>query len=106
MVVCFHVYYIFRVSKKPFVKLKLPNDTQEKPTIKSVKPMKNKVVKDYKKGICTIKLSYNLFKQIQSGGKLFMCMECDQIYMEHKELLDHQLMHEQCNTHIIAQGKQ
>lgn len=87
------------------MKSKLHIGTQEKPVIKPIKPMKNKIVKDYENGICTIKLSSNLLKRIQSGEKLFMCMECDKVYTEHKDLLDHQMIHDKCDKKISDQEK-
>jgi len=81
----------------------LHNATQEKQVIKHMKPIKNKIVKDYQNGTCTIKLSTNLLKRIQGGEKLFMCMECDKIYTEHKDLLEHQMTHD--DQKIIKEEK-
>lgn len=77
--------------------------TQEKQVIKHMKPIKNKIVKDYQNGTCTIKLSTNLLKRIQGGEKLFMCMECDKIYTEHKDLMEHQMIHD--DKKIVQEGK-
>lgn len=79
--------------------------TQEKPIIKPFKPIKNKIAKDYQDGTCTIKLSTNLLKRIQSGEKLFMCMECDKIYTEHKDLLEHQMIHDKCDQKVVEETK-
>lgn len=92
--------------KKSFVKPKVIVAPQEQSAIKPIKSIKNKIVKDYENGICTIKLSSNLYKRIQSGEKLFMCMECDKIYTEHKDLLDHQIFHDGCDTKITNQEKE
>lgn len=89
------------LSEKPVIKL-LPNKSPMKPVIKhNIKALKNKIDMNYKNGICTIKLSSNLLKRIQSGEKLFMCMECDQIYTEHKDLLDHQIIHNKSDKKTI-----
>lgn len=87
------------------MKSKLHIGTQDKPAIKPIKPMKNKIVKDFENGVCTIKLSSNLLKRIQSGEKLFMCMECDKTYTEHKDLLDHQTIHDKCDKKTIVKEK-
>lgn len=94
---------IFRTPQNTHVKSELPITSQEKLVIK---PEINKIVNDYDNGICTIKLSPNLLKRIQSGEKLFMCMECDKIYTEHNDLLDHQQIHDKCNKKIIAPVKE
>lgn len=85
------------------MKPKLPLSLQDKIDIK---PVKNKKVNAYDNGVCTIKLSPNILKRIQSGEKLFMCMECDKIYTEHKDLLDHQQTHNKCNIKRIAPEKE
>lgn len=77
---------------------------QEKPVIKSLKPIKNQKVQD--NAVCTIKLSSDLLKRIQSGEKLFMCMECDKIYTEHTDLLNHQKMHDKYDDKIIVSEKE
>lgn len=83
--------------------------TQEKPVIKHITPIvkkddqNNKVTKDYENWTCTIKLSTSLLKRIQSGEKLFMCMECDEIYTEHKDLLKHQITHDKCDQKVFVQ---
>jgi len=88
------------------MKSELPITPQENVLTKSIKPIKNKIVKDYENGTCTIKLSSNLLKRIQSGEKLFMCMECDKIYTKHKDLLDHQMIHDKFDKNIIVQDKE
>lgn len=92
--------------KKSPVKPQVIFAPQEKSVIKPIKPIRNKIVKDYENGTCTIKLSSNLYKRIQSGEKLFMCMECDKIFTEHKDLLDHQIFHEGCDKKITNQEKE
>ncbi|XP_025417965.1 zinc finger protein 91-like isoform X3 [Sipha flava] len=82
------------LSTKP----KLVNDSQEKSFIKS---MNNKILKNYENGLFTIKLSSNLLKRIQNGQNLFMCVECNKMYTEHKDLLDHQMTHDKCTKKII-----
>lgn len=93
----------FRTQKKV---PEQPVVSQEKCIIKPIKPLKNKIVKDYEKGVCTIKLSSNLLKRIQNGEKLFMCMECDKVYTKHEDLLDHQLLHNKCDKNMINQEKE
>lgn len=96
----------FRTQKEIPIKPLLPVASQEKFVIKPIKPIKNKIVKDYENGVCTIKLSSNLLKRIQSGEKLFMCMECDKIYTKHEDLLDHQMIHDKCDKNMIDQEKE
>lgn len=95
--------YIFRNSERTSTKFKSPILVQEKPIAKHIKPVKNKIIKDYANGICTIKLSSSLLKRIQNGEKLFMCMECDKTYTQHKDLLDHQIIHDKHNQYIVEE---
>lgn len=74
------------------------NNSPEKSFIKS---MNNKILKNYENGVFTIKLSSNLLKRIQNGQNLFMCVECNKMYTEHKDLLDHQMTHDKCSKNII-----
>lgn len=97
--------YVFRTQKKTLIKRKVPVVPQGKFVVKPIKPIKNKIVKDYENGVCTIKLSSNLLKRIQNGEKLFMCMECDKIYTEHKDLLEHQIIHDTFHKNVLNQEK-
>lgn len=83
-------------------KPKIHSKPQDKSIIKSLKPIKNKKIQDNENAVCTIKLSSDLLKRIQSGEKLFMCMECDKIYTEHTDLLNHQKMHDKYDKKIIV----
>lgn len=93
----------FRKSEKTSATFKSPILDEEKPLFKHFKSVKNKIIKDYANGICTIKLSSDLLKRIQNGEKLFMCMECDKVYTQHKDLLDHQIIHDKNNQYIVEE---
>ncbi|VVC34795.1 Zinc finger C2H2-type,Zinc finger, RING/FYVE/PHD-type [Cinara cedri] len=82
------------LPEKPVVKLIKPNTMNIKHVFRhNIKAPKNKLANNYENGVCTIKLSSSLFKGIQNEEKLFMCTECDKIYTEYKDLLDHQIIH-------------
>ncbi|VVC26399.1 Hypothetical protein CINCED_3A013954 [Cinara cedri] len=90
------------LPEKPVVKPIKPNTIKTKPVIRhNIKALKNKIANNYENGVCTIKLSSSLLKRIQNGEKLFMCMECDKIFTEHKDLLDHQIIHNKSDEKTI-----
>jgi len=87
------------------VKPTLPLIPQLKPFIKPIKSIKNKIVYDNIKNTCTIELATNLCQRLLSGENMFMCKKCDKIYTEHKDLLDHYMIHDKCETNLIVQEK-
>ncbi|KAF0759161.1 Uncharacterized protein FWK35_00013155 [Aphis craccivora] len=83
-----------------------PSKQQLKPFIKPIKSIKNKIVYDYKNNTCTIELATNLCQRLLSGENIFMCRKCDKIFTEHKDLLDHYMIHDKCKTtNLIFQEK-
>lgn len=98
---------VFRIHEKSQKKHKLSQQIVPQEHIVDVtKPIKNNLTKDYDNKICTIKLSSNLLKRIQSGEKLFMCMECDEVYTKHKDLLNHQMIHDKYNRNVVDKKKE
>jgi len=89
----------------PQLKPTLPSIPQLKPFIKPIKSIKNKIVYDYKNNTCTIELDTNLCQRLLSGENMFMCKKCDKIYTEHKDLVDHYMIHDKCETNLIVQDK-
>ncbi|XP_022169112.1 zinc finger protein 2-like isoform X3 [Myzus persicae] len=92
-------------SENTLVKPTLPLIPQLKPFIKPIKSIKNKIVYDYKNNTCTIELATNLCQRLLSGENMFMCKKCDKVYTEHRDLLDHYMIHGKCETNPIVQEK-
>lgn len=92
-------------SKNTSVKTTLPLIPQLKTFIKPIKSIKNKVVYDYNNNTYTIELATNLCQRLLNGENIFMCRKCDKIYTEHKDLLDHHVIHDKCETNLKVQEK-
>lgn len=57
---------------------------------------------DYNNKIHFIKLQSNVLKHLQKGDKLFVCMECNKVYTELKDLLDHQMIHDNFDKNVVC----
>lgn len=78
--------------------------SQLKPFIKPIESIKNQIVYDDINNICTIELATNICQRLLSGENIFMCKICDNIYTDHKNLLDHVMIHDKCEVNISQEN--